>query len=145
VLPVSRNPSVREVRKFGLVMLCGLAVLAALFWWLGRAEDGGWGWAGSGLHQAAVVLAALGLIIWAITVLSTTAGRAVYVVWMTAATYLGTGMTFVLLSVLFVVLLPFFTLIRFKDPLRKKLKAEGTYWEDHVHHESTLERTIHPF
>ena len=141
----NRNPSLREVRRFGLVMLCGFTVLAGLFWWFGKAEEGGWGWTGGGLHSTAVVLAALGLVVWVITVASEAAGRVVYVVWMTAANILGTVMTFVLLSALFVVLLPIFTLIRFKDPLRKKLKADQSYWEDHQHHESTLERTIHPF
>jgi hypothetical protein len=141
----NRNPSVREVRKFGLVMLCGFVVLAGLFWWSGKAEEGGWGWSGSGLHWASAVLAVLGLIILLTTLTSHAAGRVVYVVWMTAATYLGTVMTLVLLSALFVVLLPIFSLIRFKDPLRMKLKAGGSYWEDHTHHESTLERTIHPF
>jgi hypothetical protein len=142
---VNRNPSVREVRNFGLVMLCGFAVLAGLFWWFGKTEGGGWGWSGSGLHWGSVVLAASGLAILLITLVSAAAGRVVYVVWMTAATYVGAVMTFVMLSVLFVVLLPVFSLIRFKDPLRMKLSKDGSYWEEHQHHESTLERTIRPF
>ena len=141
----NRNPSVREVRKFGLAMLCGFVVLAGLFWLFGKAEEGGWGWSGSGLHWASAVLAVLGVTILLTTLASHTAGRMVYVVWMTAGAYIGTVMTFVLLSALFVVLLPIFSLIRFKDPLRMKLKAGGSYWEDHRHHESTLERTIRPF
>lgn len=145
MLVVKRNPSVNEVRKFGRVMLCGFIVLSGLFWWFGQAEEGGWGWTGGGLHCAGVVLAALGLVVWVITVVSEAAGRIIYVVWMTAATILGAAMTFVLLSAMFVVLLPIFSLIRFKDPLRKKLKAGQSYWEDHQHHESTLERTSHPF
>ncbi len=142
---VNRNPSVSEVRKFGLAMLFGFTVLAGMFWWFGKTEGGGWGWSGSGLHWGSVALAALGPAILAITLASDAAGRVVYVVWMTAATYMGAVMTFVMLSVLFVVLLPVFTLIRFKDPLRMKLSKDGSYWEDHQHHESTLERTIRPF
>ena len=70
----------------------------------------------------------------------------VYVVWMTAAMWIGRVMTPVLLTALFVVLLPVFSLIRLGDPLRLKLKPKGeSYWEDHKHHESTLERTARPF
>ena len=142
---VNRNPSVREVRNFGLAMLCGFTVLAGLFWWFGKTEGGGWGWSGGGLHWGSAGLASLGLTILLITMVSAAAGRVVYVVWMTAATYMGAVMTLVMLSVLFVVLLPVFSLIRFKDPLRMKLSKDGSYWEDHQHHESTLERTIRPF
>jgi hypothetical protein len=42
-------------------------------------------------------------------------------------------------------LLPVFSLIRFSDPLRFKLKSGGSYWEDHPPHEPTLERTMRPF
>ena len=141
---VNRNPSAREVRNFGLAMLGGFTVLSGLFWWFGKTE-GGWGWSGGGLHWGSVALASLGVTLLSITLVSAAAGRVVYVVWMTGASYMGAVTTVILLSVLFVVLLPVFSLIRFKDPLRMKLHKEGSYWEDHRHHESTLERTIRPF
>ena len=65
---------------------------------------------------------------------------------MTLAGAIGTVVTFVLLSVLYFVFLPIFSLIRFKDPLRLKMPPKATsYWEEHKHHESTLERTARPF
>jgi len=64
---------------------------------------------------------------------------------MTGAMYLGMAMTTVLLSVLFVILLPFFSLIRLADPLRLKPKSSGSYWEDPTPHDATLERTRRPF
>ena len=143
---VNRHPGRAEVRRFGLVVLCGFAVLGLLLWWRGCAEGTGWGWAGTGLHWTAIILWALGVITLALTRLSQPLGRQVYVVWMTGAMYLGTVMTLLLLSVLFVVFLPVFSLIRLKDPLRMKLARSGaSYWEDHRHHESTLERTRRPF
>ncbi len=143
---VNRNPTAAEVRKFGLVIFCGFAVIGTLLWWQGCAEDSGWHWTSSGLQLAAVILWTMGAATLIVAAISYSLGRGIYVVWMTGATYLGTVMTFVMLSLLFVLLLPVFSLIRFKDPLRLKLAAPGeSYWEDHRPHESTLERTIRPF
>jgi len=72
-------------------------------------------------------------------------GRPLYVAWMTGAMAIGAVMSTVLLTVLYFVLLPVFSLIRFKDPLRLKLKAEGSYWEDPSPHEATLDRTSRQF
>jgi hypothetical protein len=148
--PVNRNPSVADVRQFGRVILGGFAVLGALLWCADglrhRAGQPLTEWAGATPQWIAAVLWAAGAVVAAVTHVSQPAGRRVYVVWMTAALGLGTVMTFVLLSVLFVVLLPVFSLIRFGDPLRLRLRrGASTYWEDHKHHESTLERTIRPF
>jgi hypothetical protein len=63
-----------------------------------------------------------------------------YVTWMRASTPIGLAMSTVLLSVLFLFMLPLFSLVvRLGDPLRKKL-GETTYWEDYKPHEATLER-----
>ncbi|MHC4066283.1 MAG: hypothetical protein ACYSUQ_08685 [Planctomycetota bacterium] len=143
---LKRDPALAEVRTFGLVMLCGFAVIGLLLWWRGCAEATGWGWAGTGLQWAAVVLWTLGVLALIVTRVSAAAGRSIYVRWMAGASYLGMVMTFVLLSLLFVVLLPVFSLIRLKDPLRIGLaRRNASYWEDHEHHESTLERTARPF
>jgi hypothetical protein len=64
---------------------------------------------------------------------------------MTLASYLGMVMTTLLLSVLFFVLLPIFSLIRLKDPLRLKLRSAGTYWERPDPHEPTINRMRRPF
>jgi hypothetical protein len=147
---VNRHPSVAEVRTFGLVILIGLLVIGALLWladWYRfRRPEPLVAWAGSTLQWLAVLLWIVGPLAGGASLASRAAGRVIYVVWMTGATYVGTVMTFVLLTVLYFVFLPVFSLIRLKDPLRLKLLGPGkSYWEDHEHHESTLERTARPF
>jgi hypothetical protein len=50
----------------------------------------------------------------------------------------GGVMTTVMLSISFVLLAPF-TLIRLKDPLRRRLGGEDSYWEDRPTYEATIE------
>lgn len=145
-LSVNRNPSREDLRSFGLVILVGLGVIGALLWSYG-GDDVGWrlGWQGNGGQHLAIGLWVLGVVVAVVTLTSVSAGRPVYVVWMTLAMWMGMVMVPVLLTVLFVVFLPVFSLIRFADPLRMKLKAGGTYWEDHTPHEATIERMRRPF
>lgn len=142
---VNRNPSREDLRSFGLVMLCGLGVIGGLIWCYGGAAGWRWGWQGDAGQRLAITLWGLGAAVTAITLTSVSLGRPIYVVWMTAAMWMGMVMVPVFLTVLFVVLLPVFSLIRFADPLRMKLKKGGTYWEDHAPHEATLERMRRPF
>ena len=128
---VNRNPSSAVLRSFGRAMLGGFLVLGALLWYRGA-------------HTAAFVLWTLGAVLFATSLVSAL-GRPVYVAWMTGAMFLGGIATTVGLTVLFVLFLPFFTLIRFSDPLRRKLRAHGSYWEPHKPHEATLERCERPF
>ena len=150
-MKVNRNPTIPELRRFGWVTLGGFAVLGALAWYLAVKPEGAWwpaawGWTGAGKQVAAFVLWGLGLAMLLVCLSSTGAARRVYVGWMTGAMCIGTVATTIVLSILFVVLLPVFSLIRFADPLRLKRKPPGeSYWEDHRHHEPTLERTIRPF
>lgn len=130
---------------FGLTIVVGLSLIGGLLWWVSRSEETGLSWTGSGSQTAAVALWAVGLIVVTVCQASQSAGRTIYVVWMSAAMYMGMVMVPVFLTVVFIVVLPVFSLIRFKDPLRKKLRAEGTYWEPHKPHEATLERMRHPF
>ena len=88
----------------------------------------------------------LGLGLGGLSLVRTDLARPIYVGWMTIFVPVGIAMSTVLLTVLFFVLLPLFSVIvRLGDPLRKKLKAEGSYWEDSRKHEPTLERTMRPF
>jgi hypothetical protein len=148
---VNKNPSAKDVASFGWVMLGGFGVIGALLWYVALLPKGGWtpaagwGWNGAGRHVAALVL-------WALAVLSLIvcrgwppAGRGYYVVWMTGAMYIGTVVTTVLLTVLFFVLLPLFSLIRLADPLRLKWNRQESYWEKPSPHEATLERIRRPF
>ncbi len=147
---VNRNPSVREVRNFGVINLVGLLAISGLLWlaeWHklhnGQALAH---WSGSTLQCLAVGLSALGVLTGVITLASNAAGRRIYVVWMTGAAGIGIAVTFVLLTILYFVLLPVFSLIRLKDPLRLRRRGlDESYWEDHVHHAATPERTLRPF
>jgi len=146
IVEVNQNPTRSDVRKLGVTVLGGFVVLGAVFWWTGRASGGGFGWSGSGRQWAAVVLWSAGAVALGGTLASESLGRRIYVGWMTGASWLGAGMTLLLLTVLFVTILPFFALIRFKDPLRLRAAPPGeSYWEPHAPHEDTLERTRRPF
>ena len=148
---VNREPSAAEGRTFGLTTLGGVAGLGAISCVVGLERDpwwqpvAGWGYSGAGHHVAAIVLWGIGVALAGICSASHAVGKPVYVVWMTGAMYLGIVMSTIMLTVLFFVLLPVFSLIRFKDPLRLKLKASGSYWEEHPLHEATLERARRPF
>ncbi len=151
MIPVNRNPSISEVRAFGLTMLGGCAVVGAVLWYWGLLPEAGWrpasgwGWKGTGRHTAALVLWVAGPSLTLLCAASHASGRALYIVWMTLAKYIGTVMTFILLSAMFFLFLPVFALIRLKDPLRLKLQETGSYWEDHEPHEPTIERTMRQF
>jgi hypothetical protein len=129
---VQRYPSSSQLRKFGYAMLGGFAVLGALFWWVFGATTG------------AVVCWALGPLLLLCS-LWAPAGQPVYYVWMSAAAYMGTAVTCVLLTILFLVFLPVFSLIRLTDPLRYKWRSAGSYWEDHSPYEPSMERMMRPF
>ncbi len=146
---VNKNPTVKDLRKFGLAMLTGFGVIGALLWISVQLKAEGaelLAWSGAGLQITAVCLWAVGVGLFALSLLSLTVAKPVYVAWMTAAMAIGTVMSTILLTVLFVLLLPPFSLIvRMGDPLRKKLKPGDTYWEDCKPHEATLERMRRPF
>ena len=133
---VNKNPSVSDLRKFGWAMLFGFGVLGAILWIVAwrRYGGGSFGWSG------AVGLLVLGIGLWVIGVTAPNTARPVYVAWMTVTVPIGLVMSTVLLTVLFVFVLPLFSLIvRWSDPLQKKLGA-STYWEEYKPHEHTLER-----
>lgn len=129
-------------------MLFGFSLLAAIAWWLHARKHGlGWtAWTGGTGQIIAAVFAAAGVVLAIIGVAMPTAvSRPVYVAWMSATIPLGIIMSTIMLTLLFVFLLPVFSVIvRMGDPLRKKLGG-ATYWEDYKHYEPTLERMARPF
>ncbi|MCB9850922.1 MAG: hypothetical protein H6817_09500 [Phycisphaerales bacterium] len=142
---VNRNPSSRELHKFGWAMVLGFGVLGTLGWYF-AGETNGWAWRGETAQRVAVAFWTLGPLLLVISFGPKALAKPVYIGWMSVGFFIGGIMTAILLSVLFIVLLPVFSLVRFADPLRMKLRPPGeSYWEDHKHHESTLERTIRPF
>lgn len=148
---VNKNPSVKEIASFGWVMLGGFGVIGALWWYIAVKPEGGywpvhsWGWNGKGWQIAAVALWILALLSLVVCRVSFPAARKYYVIWMTGAMYVGTVMMTVLLTVLYFVLLPVFSLIRLADPLRLKRHRRESYWEKPSAHEATLERMRRPF
>jgi hypothetical protein len=140
---VNKNPSPAVQRQFGVVMLIGLGALGAFIW--ARSSPDWRQWSGTGGQVAAAILGSVGLITLLVSIALPSVAKPLYVGWMTFASWIGAVMTPVILTILFIVFLPVFALIRFKDPLRLKLRRSGSYWEPHRPHEPTLERCYRPF
>lgn len=145
---VNKNPSPTELRKFGNAMLIGFGALAAVIWllpaWRGGAAA--LSWSGRTGQIVAVVFVGLGAGLFVLSRVSGSATRAAYVGWMSVAVPIGVAMSTVLLSLMYFVLLPVFSLIvRRGDPLRRKITGSGTYWEEYKHYEPTLERMRRQF
>ena len=71
--------------------------------------------------------------------------KKLYKGWMAFAHVLGRFMTVVWMVIFYCLFLPPFSLIRFSDPLKKKLGMDETYWEDRPEVEPTIENFTHPF
>ena len=144
MLTVNKNPSVRDLRWFAVGMLVGFPMLAGLLIYLSRVP--GEGRPSSSLALTlAISLSAVGVLAGLIALTSPRLGRKLYIAWMTLTMPIGMLMSTLLLTVLYFVFLPVFSLIvRRHDPLRKKLGGP-TYWEDYKPHEPTLDRMRRPF
>lgn len=140
---VNKNPSVSDLRFFAWSMLLGFngvsATIVVVLWWrFGTFESL---WETRTLPViGAILLALAGTVSGLLSLLSIGLARRSYILWMSATVPVGIVMSTVMLTVLFVILLPVFSLIvRMGDPLRKKLGA-SSYWENYKPHEATLER-----
>jgi len=146
---VNRDPSRRDLRKFGLAMFIGFFAIGALlsfYPFLSKGDVLALGWHETPLRYTAVGSMVLGAGLWVLSVAAPRAAKPVYIVWMTAAVAMGTAMSTILLTLLFVVFLPPFSLVvRLGDPLRRRLTRKDSYWEDYKPHEATLARTQRPF
>ena len=111
-----------------------------------RASGSALAWSGTGAQIAAICLWVVGVGLCALSLSAPAAAKPVYVMWMTVVVPIGIVMSTVLLTLLFVLLLPFFWLVvRPGDPLRRRLTMEESYWEDYKHHEPTLDRMRRQF
>lgn len=125
-------------------MAVGFPAISLLLLYLIRARS-----AEGSLSTAALVLAGgfslAGVVAGLLALYSPRLGRKLYIAWMTMTLPVGLLMSTLLLTILYFLLLPVFSLIvRRKDPLRKKLGGP-TYWEDYKPHEPTIERMRRPF
>ena len=146
---VNKNPSIKELRKFGAAMLIGFFIIGAVMHFSLYIKT--WdvldlGWKGSWIQILGVSLQGLGVVLFGLSYALPGVAKPIYIVWMSIATFIGAIMTTIMLTVLFIVLLPVFSLIvRLGDPLRKKITSGGTYWEDYKPHEASIERMKRPF
>ena len=152
---VNKKPTTSELHSFGWAMLGGFAVMGAIVWCLPAIKAGikseetaSWAmlqWGYSRVQWFSIGMWILGPVLCVLSFMPYPLARAVYVGWMSVVVPVGMVMSTLLLTVLFVVVLPVFTLIRLKDPLRKRLKKDGSYWEDSKPHEATIDRMMRPF
>ena len=123
------------LRRFGLIMAIPLILIAAILFW--KSHDSAAWWAG-----AAAMFALIGLV-------SPQALKAIYIVWMTFAYYLSVVMTFIILTLFFIVFLtPAGLIMRLfgKDPMKRRFPgAENSYWVDSQTYENTIERYSKPY
>lgn len=141
---VNRNPTPRDLQWFALGMLVGFPMVSMLLLYFSRAKSAD-GHATSVVTGLAIGLTTAGVLSGVIALALPHVGRKLYVLWMTLTVPIGLVMSTILLTVMYFVLLPVFSLIvRRQDPLRKKLGGP-TYWEDYKPHEPSLERMRRPF
>jgi len=117
------DPQRSDLRKFAFVFGGALVVLSTLFWYKGSPI---YPW-----------LAVPGALVAAIGAIAPQILRALYFVWMAIGLVLGTIMTSIILTIVFVVAItPIGLVMRLlgKDPLQRKLDPEAsTYWIPKTH------------
>jgi hypothetical protein len=61
--------------------------------------------------------------------------------WKRFANRMGRIQTFILMTIIYFLIVPFFSLVRFSDPLKLKLKKKSTsYWETKKEVDTSLEK-----
>jgi amino acid transporter len=151
---VNKNPSRVDLRKFGRAMLGGFTVLGVILWlapviaawWNDRPAS--WDmlhWSSGRNQWASIVCWVLGPLLFASSLAPYPVARTVYVGWMSVVVPIGIFVSTIVMTLVFLLVLPVFSLIRFNDPLHKKLHKKGTYWEDAKPYEPTIERMMRPF
>lgn len=97
-----------------------------------------------GARVIAIVLFALSAVFLLTSALAPAAAAALFRRWTAGAHAVGVAITVVLFSLMFVVLLPFFLVVRRGDPLRKRLGA-ATYWEPAPPHDPSMDRALRQY
>ena len=64
--------------------------------------------------------------------------------WMAFGHAMGIAVTWVLINIVYFVVAPVFSLMRFSDPLKLKMDSDS-YWESRSKHCNTLDDLKHPF
>jgi len=121
MFPINKNPSAKELRVFGLVLMAGFGLIGFFVRRAGHPEAAAWLWG---------VPAAVGLLALAAPPLS----KPFYWAWMFLGMALGAVMSRVVMSVIFfLVLTPVALFFRLKgrDALGLKPPQKDSYWSPH--------------
>jgi len=120
---INWNPSDHELRKFGIAILIGFALIGCLFWWKISLAVAFWIW---GISAFAGILA----------LIAPPFSKPIYHVWMGMAFVMGTTISFlIVLTIFYMIITPVGLIMRLfgRDPLKLKKAsfAENTYWHEH--------------
>ena len=128
----------KNLRIFGLAFVV-VFVLLALF--------GKYVWKWETANTWAVVFLALAVVFLVPSLFAPGVLRPLYGPWVKFGFVLGVIVTTILMSVLFIIVVPIFSLIRLKDPLRVRRSRDPneSFWEPHTNSEPTIERFARPF
>ena len=121
LIEINWNPNTAELRKFGVTMLLGFAVIGLVLQF------------GFGVPIAAYIAYGMGALLGVLGLSGTTAGRWGYRAWMSVAYVMGNVISRVLLALIYFGLftpLGWFRKLLGHDPLQLKKPAGDSYWSD---------------
>ena len=124
-----------KLRSFGYTVGAAFILIGVFFLWRGWSRE---------QYVLPAVLFGIGSTLAVLGFLAPAILIHAYRPWMGLAHYMGTAMTYVIMTVFYFTILVPFTLIRFKDPLKARIGGES-YWEPYTNEEPTLERFRRPF
>jgi hypothetical protein len=120
LIEINKNPSQRELKWFGVLLVVFFAVVAGLLWW--RASQ----------PTAAVVVLGLGLVLVVVYAAFPGLRRWVFLAWMYAALPIGWVVSHALLGIIFyLIMTPIgltMRLLGYDPMLRRFDDAADTYW-----------------
>lgn len=118
---INKNPSIKELRQFGVIILVGFGIVGALFM---KCDRGIW----------AILVWMSASVVCVLALVSPRNARPIYVVWMTVGMAVGFVVSRIVLTLIYFGLftpVAFFFRLRGRDELRLKKETRETYWQDH--------------
>ncbi len=120
LVDINWHPDAKELRKFGIAMIVGFALIGGFFFWKEMAT-------------AAYVLWAIGAVAGLLGLTGTRVAMIVYVPWMGIALVMGNIVSRVILAVIYYGLITPMSLIMLlvrRDKLHLRPRQVATYWID---------------
>lgn len=120
LVKINWHPDVKELRKFGLVVLIGFAIIGAVFFFTAKTTSAYYLWG-------------IGALFGFSGLTGTVIALPFYFIWMGFAFVVGNIMSrLIMLLVFFVVVTPLGVIMRLtgRDRLKLKKSNASTYWED---------------